>query len=78
MSKPRYEFIDAPDDAGSVKLFDNLLEQRVLNLPKAIAIKTAIIYMNMAKVQSQTIADEWMNGYVMGCVDTEIILKGLA
>jgi hypothetical protein len=41
-------------------------------------MKTAIIYMNMAKVQSQAIADEWVNGYVMGCVDTEIILKGLA
>ncbi len=76
MAEPRYEFIDAKDDDGSVKLFDNLLEQRVLNLPKPVAMKTAIIYMNMAKVQSQTIADEWMNGYCMGCVDTELILKG--
>lgn len=71
----RYEFIDALEDA-TVKVFDNLLEQRVLNLPKPVAMKTAIMYMNMAETQSQHVADEWLNGYVMGCVDTELILKG--
>ena len=77
MNDPRYEFIDAPDDDGSVKIFDNFLEQRVLNLPKAVAMKTAIMYMNLAETQSQDVADQWMNGYCIGSADTELILKGL-
>lgn len=77
MDTARYEFIDAPDDDGSIKVFDRLLEQRVLNLPPVIATKTAIAYANMGNTHGWKVANEWLNGYVNGATDTELILRGL-
>lgn len=76
MDEQRYEFIDAPDDAGSVKVFDRMLDQRVLNLPHVIAHITAILYMNIAQAKGWEHANHWMNGYCAGAVDTELIING--
>lgn len=73
----RYAFVFDTDGILPVRVFDAVAQQVVIQLPVDVANKTMLIYQTAASRRGQTIADEWMHGYVSGSVDTELIMKGL-
>lgn len=73
----RYHFSFDQDTTKPVLVFDTMSNQPVIKLPRVIAEKTQLMYTTSVKAHGYALADEWMNGYVNGAVDTELILKGI-